>query len=133
MNVFGRGHLAFVYILEPAMNRELIKDWISLFDSKLLAKQSVATGRVHYHAGRDVNFMIRHTDSDATGVIVVIEQDFGRANSLIDLRSKALGVLQHQEIEFLAINMISIVLVDFLLRKFVERDGRFALSDRRMP
>ena len=115
MNVFGRGHLAFVYILEPGVNRELIKDWISLFDSKLLAKQSVATGRVHYHAGRDVNFMIRHTNSSTrTGVIVVIEQDLGHANPLIDLRSKALGVLQHQEIEFLAINMISIVLLDLL-------------------
>ena len=115
------------------MNRKLIEDGIVLFYLQLFAEEGMSTTRIRHQPCWNIYFLIADAGANAAGVVILVKQDLGDADSLIHLCPQTLGVFQHQEIKLLPVDMISIVLFHVRRGKFIEGNCSLTLGHGWVP
>jgi hypothetical protein len=121
-----------VDIVEPGVHRVLIKNGIFLRQIELSSKKGIPARGIDDQLTFQIDLVFADTYSYTTS-LVIVKQHLLYVDALVYFGTQRLGVFEQQEIEFSAIYVIGIVLINPLLGEFTKLYGELASMRRSMP
>src|ERR1700685_3940207 len=109
------GHRAAIEPVEPRVNGILIEDRVLDLELELTAEHRVPAACVDHDVGAETDFLAPERKVDRR-VLPVGQVDPRYANAFVHRGSELVGMLQKEQVEFGAINVIRVVAVDSQLR-----------------